>query len=88
MRYISAAALLSKAMKVVSTIEDAEERLAHFAHLKALRAKTTPHNELDLWPCGIPDFAPILHNESITKAAHARLCAYYGRILSRLIDLQ
>ena len=88
MRYIAAAALHAKALNVLVVIEDAEERLAHFAHLKALQAKTTSRNELDLWPCGIPDFAPILHNESITKAAHARLCAYYGRILSRLIDLQ
>jgi hypothetical protein len=88
MRYIAAAALHQKALKILSVIEDAEAKMAHFKHLKDLRSKTTFRNELDLWPCGMPNFAPILHNESITEAAHKRLCKCYDNILSRLIDLQ
>jgi hypothetical protein len=87
MRYVAAAALHQKALQILSVIEDAEEKMAHFAHLKDLRAKTTFRNELDLWPCGMPNFAPILHNECITAAAHERLCKYYQNILSRLIDI-
>jgi hypothetical protein len=34
MKYIAAAALHQKALNVLSVIEDAEEKIAHFKHLK------------------------------------------------------
>jgi hypothetical protein len=93
MRYVAAAALHTKALKVLSIIEDAEKRIQGkekgIDHLKLV-----PKNwqqELAIWPFGKPSAAERereVRNLDITKAAHARLCAYYGRILSRLNDLE
>jgi len=93
MRYIAAAALHQKALKVLSLIEDAEQRIEGKDKEISLFG-FTPKNlkeEFDTWFMGKPSTAEqerTKHNLEITKAAHARLCAYYGRILSRLIDLQ
>jgi len=90
MRYIAAAALLSKAQKVLSVIEDAENKIELHKESLLLNSKTFANwrDELKALPFGRQPIEPIKHQLAITKAAHARLCAYYGRILSRLIDLQ
>jgi len=93
MRYIAAAALHQKALNVLSVIEDAEERIA-IRNRYVDNFNLVPSDwreELRIWPLGKPSAAARekeMQKLAITKAAHARLCAYYGRILSRLIDLQ
>jgi len=93
MKTLASAMLLQKAMKVVSVIEDAQSRIEGTKkeiQLFGLVSKNW-REELSIFPLGKPSAAEqerTKHNLEITKAAHARLCAYYGRILSRLIDLQ
>jgi hypothetical protein len=93
MRYIAAAALHQKALQILSVIEDAEERMKGMKDGIAFFGLVTANwrEELSIFPCGKPSAAEqerAKQNLETTKAAHARLCAYYGRILSRLIDLQ
>ena len=92
MRYIAAAALHQKALNVLSVIEDAEERIANdgkFVDSFGILPKNW-QEELSIFPFGKPTLAAqerAKQKLDITKAAHVRLCAYYGRILSRLIDI-
>jgi hypothetical protein len=93
MRYIAAAALHAKALKVLAVIEQAEDKILHEG--KCVDSLTLlPSNwreELRIWPLGKPsprEQERIKRNFEITKAAHRRLCKYYDNILSRLIDLQ
>lgn len=93
MRYIAAVALHAKALKVLSVIEDAEERIKNRERHND-RLNILPKNwqeELSIWPLGKPSHIEqerIKRNLDITKAAHRRLCRYYDNLLSRLIDLQ
>ena len=92
MRYIAAAALHQKALKVLSLIEDAEERI-NKRQKKIDRLQIVPRNwqeELSIWPLGKPnddEKRQMKEKKAATEAAHARLCKYYQNILSRLIDI-
>lgn len=93
MRYIAAAALHAKALKVLSLIEEAEHRIEGKEKEIALFG-FTPKNlreEFDTWFMGKPSAAEQERErkkKAATEAAHRRLCAYHSKILSKLIDLQ
>jgi hypothetical protein len=93
MKTAAAVALHEKALQILSVIEYAEERIEGKEKEIALFG-FTPKNlkeEFDTWFMGKPSAREIEKTKAqkaAHEAAHARLCAYYGRILLRLIDLQ
>lgn len=93
MRYIAAAALHAKALKVLAVIEEAEGRIEEidkYLERCEIPIKNLKH-EFELWFLGKPSLAEqerYKRHKATHEAAHRRLCAYYSKILSRLIDLQ